>query len=136
MLNLKFSCFYRQKFVMYAHSYHACSGYLVAFPALTSRRCESHLICIFHLRACITHCQAFVEHCAPLQTHFDVDAPIAHHPFVGTARAIGPGKEASTSFAVVASNPHAEIHPDQDGETRLGECAGGLPFDVNCTHFR
>mmetsp|Transcript_27575 Transcript_27575/g.74586 ORF Transcript_27575/g.74586 Transcript_27575/m.74586 type:complete len:428 (-) Transcript_27575:1706-2989(-) len=46
----------------------------------------------------------------PQEDYFDVDAPITHHPAVDIARAVGPGgKEASTSFAVIASNPHAVL---------------------------
>jgi len=64
------------------------------------------------------HAPPLMTPCLPmhviLQAMFDVDVPITRHPSVDIARAVGPGgKEASTSFAVIASNPDAILmHPD------------------------
>ena len=54
-----------------------------------------------------------------------MDAPITLHPSVEIARAIGAGgKEASTSFAVICSNPVAELQQQE------GAVEHGAPFAI------
>lgn len=58
------------------------------------------------------------------QDQFEVDAPIVRHPSVNIARAIGEGgKDASTSFTVICSNPSVMLQPEDAVAANQGLCS-------------
>ena len=75
------------------------------------------------------------------QERFEVDAPIVRHPSVDIARAIGPGgKEASTSFSVICSNPTVELQPAEGDATTQGapalSCFTCLMHGIKTVHVQ
>ncbi|GIL58411.1 hypothetical protein Vafri_13545 [Volvox africanus] len=72
--------------------------------------------------------------------HFRVDAPIDRHPDHAVARMVADsGKEASTSFAVLATNPHVDLGPTAGGAPGLlfhDRGAMGTPASVSRADHR